>query len=83
MNAIDIWEPRYKDGKVLVARYKIPAGQNILVHIVKGAYKGLYKVLNDDIVRSSIEHIKTRNGRPLEVRAIPLTKLIKLKETHE
>ena len=73
--AIQIWEPRYRDMKVLVARYKLPPGGDIDIEIMKGARKGFYHVKNQSICSSPIEYMKTRNGRKIEMRAIPFDKL--------
>ena len=72
---IEIWEPRYRDMSVLVARFKIPAGQDFDVLIKKGSRKGLYLVKNSVVVNSPIEKMKTRTGKQIEVRVIPLSKL--------
>ena len=75
---IKVWEPRYHDGICLVAKYKIPFGNDIEVEIEKGAYKGLYKVLEKDICESKIENMKTKRGKLIEMRAIPLSKLVRI-----
>lgn len=72
---IKIKEPRYRDRKVLVARYRISCGQDITIEIQKGSYKGIYRVSNDDICSSDIESMKTRRGDTISMRAIPLDKL--------
>lgn len=69
---IAIREPRYSDQVVLVARYKIPCAHDIVVEIQKGARAGVYKVKHEDIIRSPIESMKTRTGKSLQMRAIPL-----------
>jgi len=72
---INIIEPRYHDRCVLVARYKIACGKDIQVKILRGSYKGVYNVKNEDICKSPVEGLKTRNGKLMAVRAIPLDKL--------
>lgn len=72
---IKIKEPRYRDRKVLVARYRIPCGGGVTIEILKGSYKGVYKVSNEDICSSDIESMQTRNGTTISMRAIPLDKL--------
>ena len=52
---IIIKSPRYRDRTVLLARYRLPAGQDVDVKIIEGAYKGLYKVRNEVICKSPIE----------------------------
>lgn len=75
---IKIWQPRYRDNTCLVARFRIPCGGDIEVEILKGARKGLYKVMNRDICDSPIEKMRTKQGKLIDVRAIPLTKLIRI-----
>lgn len=69
---IKIREPRYRDQVVLVARYHIPCGNDITLEIEKGARAGIYKVKHEDIIKSPIESMKTRNGKAIQMRAIPL-----------
>lgn len=70
-----IKEPRYHDRTVLLARYKLPCGQDVEVMIMKGAYKGIYKISNEDICNSPIETMKTKAGKNMLMRAVPLDKL--------
>ena len=77
---IKILSPRYHDQVVLVARYRIPCGQDITVQIEKGARAGIYKVKHEDIIDSPIESMKTRCGKSLQMRAIPLDKLERIEE---
>lgn len=72
---IKIKEPRYRDRRVLVARYRIPTGGGVTIEILKGAYKGLYKATNDTICSSPIETMRTRNGANISMRAISLDEL--------
>lgn len=67
--------PRYHDRTVLLARYKLPCGQGIEVKILEGAYKGLYYVSNENICNSPIETMKTKAGKNMLMRAVPLDKL--------
>lgn len=78
MNTISIRSPRYKDGTVLLARYKIPCGQDVQVEIQYGTHKGLYLASNSAICSSKIESLKTRNGNSLSVRAVPLASMEKI-----
>ncbi len=77
---INIIEPRYHDRCVLIARYKIPAGSDIQVNILRGAYKGVYKVTNDVIIKSPVEGMMTRTGKLMSVRAVPLDKMERIEE---
>ena len=69
---IIIKSPRYRDRTVLLARYKLPCGQDVTVKITEGAYKGVYKVSNDIICNSPIEGMETKQGKIIAMRAIPL-----------
>lgn len=69
---IIIKSPRYRDRTVLLARYKLPCGQDVTVKITEGAYKGVYKVSNDIICNSPIEEMETKQGKTIAMRAIPL-----------
>lgn len=77
---INILEPRYHDRCVLIARYKIPCGKDIEVNILRGSYKGLYKIKNEDICKSPVEGLKTRAGKMMPVRAVSLDKLERVEE---
>ena len=72
---ITIKAPRYHDRTLLVARYRIPCGQGIDVEILYGAYKGIYHIPSEAICKAPIENMKTRSGRNLSMRAIPLDDL--------
>lgn len=69
---IEVKSPRYHDRSVLLARYRLPAGQGVNVKILYGAYKGIYKVSNDVIINSPIENMETKSGRIIAMRAVPL-----------
>lgn len=69
---IIIKSPRYRDRSVLLARYRLPCGQDVTVKITEGAYKGVYKVSNDIICNSPIEGMETKQGKMIAMRAIPL-----------
>ena len=69
---IIIKSPRYRDRSVLLARYKLSCGQDVRVKITEGAYKGVYKVSNDVICNSPIEGMRTKQGKIIAMRAIPL-----------
>lgn len=80
MSTIKIWEPRYRDRKVLLAEYRLPRGTGINVRIERGAFKGLYWVKNEDIKSSQVETMKTRTGKTLFVKAVPVEKLIRIED---
>jgi len=69
---ITIKSPRYRDRTVLLARYRLPCGQDIKVKITEGAYKGIYNVPNKVICQSPIEGMETKQGKIIAMRAIPL-----------
>lgn len=69
---IIIKSPRYRDRTVLLARYKLPCGQDVKVKITEGAYKGVYKVSNNVICNSPIEGMETKQGKIMAMRAVPL-----------
>lgn len=69
---IIIRSPRYRDRTVLLARYRLPCGQDVKVKITEGAYKGIYKVTNDIICKSPIEGMETKQGNIIAMRAVPL-----------
>lgn len=69
---IVIKSPRYRDRTVLLARYRLPCGQDVKVKITEGAYKGIYNVTNDVIYKSPIEGMETKQGKTIAMRAIPL-----------
>ena len=69
---IKIKSPRYRDRVVLLAKYRLPCGRDVEVEILYGAYKGIYKVKNEDIIKSPIEGMETRQGKIIAMRAVPL-----------
>ena len=69
---IIIKSPRYRDRTVLLARYKLPCGQDVKVKITEGAYKGIYKIPNEVICQSPIEGMETKQGKIIAMRAVPL-----------
>ena len=75
---IEIWEPRYKDRKVLIAKYRIPCGTDFKIRIKKGAYKGIYLVRNSVVVSSAEEKMKARSGADIAIRAVPIEQLERL-----
>lgn len=73
---IEIWEPRYKDMTVLIARDKIVAGKDAEVEITKSkAYKGKYVVSAKDLEESPDELMKTKSGFMKPMKAVPFNKL--------
>ena len=72
---IKIWQPRWRDRRVLIARYKIPAGQDFEIEITTGSAKGIYKVSNKLICESPIEPMETKQGKTIQMRAVALDEL--------
>ena len=72
---IDIKSPRYRDRTVLLARYRLASGSYVDVRILYGAYKGIYRVTNETICKSPIETMRTRSGKDLSMRAIPIDEM--------
>ena len=77
-SVIKILEPRYRDRRVLVARWRIPAGGDIVVSIQKGAFRGLYKVTSEVIAKSPIEPFTAKSGAVFQVRAISVDDLVRI-----
>ena len=77
---IEIIEPRYHDRCVLIARYKIPCGKDIQIKILRGAYKGVYSIKNDVIIKSPVEGMMTKTGKMMSVRAVPIDKMERIEE---
>ena len=69
---ITIKNPRYRDRAVLLARYRLPCGQDVKVKILEGAYKGVYKISNEVICHSPIEGMETKQGKIIAMRVVPL-----------
>ena len=76
---IKIWQPRWRDRVVLIARYRIPAGQDFEIEITQSTAKGVYKVSNELICTSKIEEMKTKQGKVIQMRAVPLDELERVK----
>lgn len=73
---IEIWEPRYRDMTVLLAKDKLISGEDTEVEITKSkAYKGKYTVSAKDIEKSPDEVMKTKTGIMKPMKAVPFDKL--------
>ena len=72
---IEIKAPRYHDRVCLLAKYRLPCGQDVTVKILYGAYKGVYRVTNETICESAVESMKTKAGKTIQMRAVPLDKM--------
>lgn len=69
---IKIKAPRYRDRSVLLARYRLPCGQDVMVDIETGAFKGIYKVKNEILCKAPIEGLETKQGKIIAVRVVPI-----------
>lgn len=76
---IEIRAPRYRDRVVLLAKYRLPCGAGVDVKILYGAYKGIYHVSNKAICESPIEPMTTKHGKQIQMRAVPLDKMERVK----
>lgn len=77
---ITIKHPRYRDRKVLLARYRIPCGKGVQVEILEGSYKGIYNVSSEVICSSPVETMTTKTGRPISMRAVDLDNLERIED---
>lgn len=74
---IQILEPRYRDMTILVAYYKLAAqGFSSEIEILRGPRKGKYIVSQEEATASRTETLKTKSGKKMLVKVIPLEKLI-------
>lgn len=69
MQQIEIWQPRWHDRVVLIAKHKV-ASRNVVVFTKTKALKGRYYVSGEDITACPLES----NGK-IECYAVPLDKL--------
>lgn len=76
IRTITVFEPRYRDRVVLLAKYRLPKDDLIQVKITKGAYKGLYEVKAEDIRAAKSETMMSKQGQPIAMKAVPLDKLV-------
>lgn len=76
---IIIKAPRYRDRTVLLARYRLPCGQDVKVKILYGAFKGIYNVPNEAICNSPIEPMETKQGKIIAMRAVPIDAMERIK----
>ena len=78
---IQIIEPRYRDMTVLIACWRLEHdGYDSLIEIMRGPRKGKYVTSYSDIMGSKIETLRTRSGKRMLVRAVPLAKLTNIED---
>ena len=73
---IEIWEPRWHDRVVLIAKYKVVSGRNV-IKFTKGSMKGKEYEMDGIAIR---EYPLETNGK-IKCYAVPLA--ILTGETHE
>lgn len=70
---IEIWQPRWKDRRVLIAKYKVCSGVNEVVFTKAKNFKGMkFRIQGTEIVKHPVE----TNGT-IDCYAVPLDKLEK------
>ena len=77
---IEIGTPRYHDRIVSIAKYKIPAGKDFPMKILKGAYAGTYLVRSNVVEDSNTGFIKSKSGMLVAMKEIPLDRLERIEE---
>ena len=81
MNAIEIWQPRYKDNVVLVAKYKVKAGLNYIKFTKAKHLAGMIFAINStEVCRCPIENIEGKNGSYHSMYAIPFDWLHRIED---
>lgn len=71
MNTIEIFAPRWRDRKILVAEWKIGVGVNKIVVRDKRFPEPLY-ITGRKAMQFPVETKPTRNGSTFKVRVIPI-----------
>lgn len=70
MNTIEIWQPRWKDRMVLIAKYKVQTKNQIVFTKAKSLKDKKYYISAEEIQKYPIE----TNGK-IDCYAVPLDKL--------
>jgi hypothetical protein len=68
---IKIWQPRWHDMKVLIAKYKVKFGENDIIFTKTKSLKGKYHMTGEEIITYPLE----TNGK-IPCYAVPLDKLV-------
>lgn len=79
----NIKEPRYHDGTVLLAPWKVVPHKDQQINIEKGYYKGDYTLKYDEMIGCGMTTVKTKKGTEVQMICVPLDKLIKKGEANE
>lgn len=80
MVSVHIWEPRYHDGVVLVAAFRLKKNEPVEIIIDKEFYKGKYIASAELINRCNVEKKKTKKGKDITMVVVPLDELTKVEE---
>lgn len=72
VQVIDIWQPRWKDRKVLIAKYKVGT-HNVVTFSKTKSMPGEYYISGNDVNKYPIDN----NGK-LDCYAVPMDSLTKL-----
>jgi len=73
-NRIEIWQPRYKDNTVLLAKYKIVDGENEIIFTkAKHLADMVFSINSNDIKQCSIAN----NGK-IDCYVVPMDKLTRI-----
>jgi hypothetical protein len=70
MNTIEIWQPRWKDRTVLIAKYKVQSQNQIIFTKAKTLQDKEYYISADELKKYPIEN----NGK-IDCYVVPLDKL--------
>ena len=77
---VEIFEPRYRDRCILIAKYKICPGYPMQIRILKGSYKGKYRIPAKVLSGGPYEIMKTKTGKNIEMKAIALDSLERMED---
>jgi hypothetical protein len=74
---IRIWQPRWHDRVVLIAKYKVRYGDNVIKFTKSKSLKEDYHILGEEIIKYPTES----NGK-IDCYAVPLEKMVCIKNTN-
>lgn len=74
-NKIEIWQPRWHDRVVLIAKFKV-GRHNIITFSKAPTLKGEWYMSGETITKYPIETIKSKSGTTVPMYAVPLDELI-------
>lgn len=70
-----IWQPRWRDRCVLIAKYKV-GKHNVIVFTNAPSLKGEWYASRETIEKYKTEEMQTKNGSTITVYPVPLDELI-------